>query len=265
MRHLRMGFCGGCLSHQRDIPLNQLFHRVLSESLTREWGIRLRLVIARDFERSLAERVAGLLGGSLDLLLLHVRSLPAVPNSRWFAKEVEGERASLVVNPRFVAVRWVPALRKLRFDYRLRGADRSAGDDMAEGSYNRGSPANQANVAAGLIFGVAGRAIQETVQEARSAIQIAQRRGLPFFVMGPPPSTQAGRPGNAVCARLNRAMERESRERGFPYIDLFPGWEDAFLMWDGLHLTPGGHHHIASRLEAEIGAGVAAIAGVGAP
>jgi len=260
MKHLRMGFCGGCLSHQRDIPLNRLFHRVLSESLTRQWGIRLRLVIARDFERPLAERVSGLLENDLDLLLLHVRSLPAVPNSRWIAKEVEGERASLVLNPRFVVVRRVPALRRLRFDYRLRGTDRSEGDDMAEGSYNRGSPANQVNVAAGLIFGVAGRAIQETVHETRAAIQIAQRWGVPFFVMGPPPSTQAGMPGNAICARLNRAVQRESRERGFPCIDLFRGWEDTFLMWDGLHLTPAGHRHIASRLEAEIGEGIAAIA-----
>jgi lysophospholipase L1-like esterase len=31
-------------------------------------------------------------------------------------------------------------------------------------------------------------------------------------------------------------------------------------MWDGLHLTPAGHRHIASRLEAEIGEGIAAIA-----
>ncbi len=253
MRHLRMGFCGGCLSHQRDIPLNQLFHRVLLESLTRQWGIRLRIVIARDFERSLADRVAGLLESRLDLLLLHVRSLPAVPNSRWIAKEVEGGRASLVVNPRFAAARWAPALRKLRFDYRLGGADRSEDDDMAEGSYNRGSLANQANVAAGLILGVAGRAIQETVQETRAAIQIAQSRGAPFFVMGPPPSTQAGRAGEAICARLNRAMQKESRERGFPYIDLFPGWEGNFLMWDGLHLTPAGHRHVAERIQQGLG------------
>jgi hypothetical protein len=260
MKYLRMGFCGGCLSHQRDIPLNRLFHRVLSESLTRQWGIRLRLVIARDFERPLAERVSGLLENDLDLLLLHVRSLPAVPNSRWIAKEVEGERASLVLNPRFVVVRRVPALRRLRFDYRLRGTDRSEGDDMAEGSYNRGSPANQVNVAAGLIFGVAGRAIEETIQETRAAIRVVESRGAPFFVLGPPPNTQAGRAGSAICARLNRAAQKESLERGFPYIDLFPGWKGAFLMWDGLHLTPAGHRHIASRLEAEIGEGIAAIA-----
>jgi hypothetical protein len=255
-----MGFCGGCLSHQRDIPLNQLFHRVFSESLTRRWGVRLRIVIARDFERSLADRVSGLLESNLDLLLIHVRSLPAVPNSRWIAKDVSGQRASLALNPRFAGVRWVPALGNLRVGYRLGGREESTVDEMAEGTYNKGSLANQANVAAGLILGVAGRVIQEIVQDVQAAIQIAQRQRAPFFVMGPPPSTQAGPAGNAVCARLNRAVERESRVQGFPYIDLFPGWEAAFLMWDGLHLTPGGHRHVAGRLEAEIGEGIAAIA-----
>jgi lysophospholipase L1-like esterase len=136
----------------------------------------------------------------------------------------------------------------------LGGADRSGGDDeMAEGSYNRGSLANQANVAAGLLFGVAGRAIQETVLETRAAIQVAQSRGMPVFVMGPPPSIQAGMAGKEVCARLNRAMQKESRERGFPYIDLFPGWEKPFLMWDGLHLTPAGHRHVAERIQEGLG------------
>jgi hypothetical protein len=260
MNRLRMGFCGGCLSHQRDIPLNRLFHRVLSESLTREWGVRLRIVIARDFERNLSDRVTGLLENDLDLLLLHVRSLPAVPNSRWIAKEVKGEQASLTLNPRFMAARWIPALGSLRFGYRLGGMEGSTFDDMAEGSYNKGSLANQANVAAGLILGVAGQAIRETVMETREALRVVKGRGVPFFVMGPPPSTQAGPAGSAVCARLNRAMQRESRERGFPYIDLFPGWEGAFLMWDGLHLTPAGHHHVARRLQAEIGEAIAAIA-----
>src|SRR3990170_390720 len=180
MTTLRMGFCGGCLSHQRDIPLNQLFYRILSRRLAEQYGVEVRLVISRHFEARAPERVAQLVKDGIDLLVLHVRTLPAVPNARWIEKEVSGGKARLRLNSR--------------------------------------------------------------------------------FVMGPPPSTQAGLPGRMVCERLNRAMRRSSALLGFPYVDLFPGWDDGYLMWDGLHLNSGGHRHIAERLRVEIGEGITAVA-----
>jgi len=260
MTTLRMGFCGGCLSHQRDIPLNQLFYRILSRRLAEQYGVEVRLVISRHFEARAPERVAQLVKDGIDLLVLHVRSLPAVPNARWIAKEVSGGKARLRLNSRFVMARRFPALGRLKLDYPLPPAAGAGSDNLAEDSYSRGSLANQINVAAGLILGVASEAIQETLEDTLAALHVIRDAGVPFFVMGPPPSTQAGLPGRMVCERLNRAMRRSSALLGFPYVDLFPGWDDGYLMWDGLHLNSGGHRHIAERLRVEIGEGITAVA-----
>jgi hypothetical protein len=217
-------------------------------------------VIARDFEARAPERVARLLPGGPDLLLLHVRSLPAVPNSRWIAKEASGGNGRLRVNPRFVLARRFPSVKRLKLDFALSPAKGPGGEDMAEGSYKRGSLANRLNVGAGLILGVASEAIRETLKDALAALDLARAAGVPFFVMGPPPSTQAGMPGRVVCERLNRSMRRASLALGFPYVDLFPGWHDGYLMWDGLHLNSAGHRHVADRLRLEIGEGIAAVA-----
>jgi hypothetical protein len=249
-----MGFCGGCLSHQRDIPLNRLFHRALSAMLEERFGIRLRIVIARDFERRAAERVARLIEAPLDMMLIHVRSIPAVPNARLVAKEIVGGKATLRLNRRWGMARWFPAARRAAYHYDLSGAD-----DMAQGSYHRGSRLNRLNITAGVILGVAEAAIREAVEEALEAVAAARRRAVPAAVLGPPPSEQSGRGGRWICDRLNEAMQSSSRRDGFPYVDLYPGWDDAFLMWDGLHLNVAGHHHVAERLAEGIGGALASL------
>jgi hypothetical protein len=226
--------------------------------LERQYETRLRIVIAHDSADRASARVGSLLEQGVDLVLIHVRSLPVVPNTRLVAKEFSGRAATLRLNPRWPIAQRFPALGRVRFDYELRSGDELGEDDTAEGSYHRGSLFNQLNVFAGALLGVAGEAIQEIGEEILEAVEVLRGRGMPVAVLGPTPSTQSGPGGRWICDRLNRGMRSSSTAQGFRYVDLYPGWDDAFLMWDGLHLTPAGHRHVAERIGLELGEVIAA-------
>lgn len=69
---LTLGFVGGCLTHQAGIPHPRLFHRLLARRLEDERGVRLRLVVEKEFADEPRLRVARLLRDEQpDVILLH--------------------------------------------------------------------------------------------------------------------------------------------------------------------------------------------------
>ncbi len=260
MTTLRVGFCGGCLSHQQDIPLNQLFHRVLSSRLAAQSGPRLRLVISHGFQRPTVERIEYLLSSRVDLILLQVRSIPAVNSSRWIDKRIDGAQASLRLNRRFFLAKRLPFVAQLHWDYALRRSQPAAApEDGPDEVYSPGSRATRLNVAAGLILGVARVARQEAVQDAQRAVDRLCGSGVPFIVMGSPPNWHCGPAGHRVAQDVNRDVRAAARARGFPFVDLYEGWEETLLQSDGPHLTAAGHRFVAERLYQEIGPGIVAL------
>ena len=94
------------------------------------------------------------------------------------------------------------------------------------------------------------------VSEAIGATEAAAGRTVSAVVMGPT-GVVRGPTDRLVCATLNRSLVRASRTHGFEFVDVLRGWDRAFCLPDGMHLTAEGHRPVADRLFATIGPRVA--------
>jgi hypothetical protein len=233
MRVRRMGIVGGCLSHQPGIPFSRLYHQVLSRKLEDAYGVKLRPVIDRSFDAPLDQRLAALADRQTDLVLVHVRSAVTMDSTRLYRRRRLGPADDLTEPP---------VGRRLGFGSR-------AGlhpDWMHEG-----------NVAIGVLLGRHRRVSAGQVSEAIAATAVAARRAVFPMVMGPT-AVVRGPADHLVCATLNRSLVDAARTHGFEFVDVLQGWDRAFSLPDGTHLTAEGHRHVADRLFATIGARVAA-------
>lgn len=87
LREFRLGIIGGCMSHQRRIPLNALYQRKLAVLLEADPGVRLRTYIVRDFESDLRARLDRLLAGPpVDGVLAHIRAANMVVPARFLRR-----------------------------------------------------------------------------------------------------------------------------------------------------------------------------------
>ena len=99
MTEFHLGIIGGCSSHQRDTPLNALYHRQLAEMLAADPGVRLRSRIVRAFDRPYTQRLDQLLAGPpIDAVMVHIR-LSMVMQSRLLMTRYEHGRPRLAFNP----------------------------------------------------------------------------------------------------------------------------------------------------------------------
>lgn len=233
MRVRRLGIVGGCLSHQPGIPFSRLYHQLLSRKLTELYGVKLRPVIDRSFDAPLDQRLTALADRHTDLVLVHVRSAVTVVETMLYRRKPPTpweDRAEPPVGPR-------PA---------FGGREGLHADWMHEG-----------NVALGMLLGRHRRVSAGQVSEAIAATVAAARRDVLPVVMGPT-GVVRGPADRLVCETLNRSLERASRTHGFEFVDVLQGWDRAFCLPDGYHLSPEGHRHVADRLFATIGPRVAA-------
>jgi hypothetical protein len=233
VRVRRLGIVGGCLSHQHGIPFSRLYHQVLSGMLEDAYGVRLRPLIDRSFDAPLDQRLAALADRQTDLVLVHVRSAVTMGSTAIY-----------------------------RHNRRAPAADRfepAAGDRPAFGTREGLHPdwMHEGNVALGVLLGRHRRVTARQVSEAVAATAAAASRAVFPVVMGPTALVR-GPADRLVCATLNRALARASRTHGFEFVDILQGWDRAFSLPDGYHLSAQGHRHVADRLFAAIGAQVAA-------
>ncbi len=233
MRVRRLGIVGGCLSHQPGIPFSRLYHQVLSRRLEDAYGVRLRPVIDRSFDAPLDQRLAALADRQTDLVLVHVRSALTVASTVLYRRKSRAPTDDRIEPP---------------------GVPRPA-----FGSREGLHPdwIHEGNVALGILLGRHRRVVAGQVSEAIAATEAAAQRAVFPVVVGPTAELR-GPADRLVCATLNRSLVRASRAHRFEFVDVLHGWDRAFSLPDGTHLTVEGHRHVADQLFATLGPRVAA-------
>jgi len=258
----RLGIIGGCLSHQSDIPYSVLYHRQLDRRLRSAAGIRLKVAIARHFDRDYHERLASLLEGStVDGVLLHLRVV-FTAKSALLVNRLEAGRRYYTVHPflfkraergwneRLAAKPGGGALFSSREPERAGDADQDPFDVPTPSKKLFGFRLRSLNLAAGALAGLDDWAIADEFAMFDRFCEACTRRGMPFFVLGPTPVTTY--PGET---RLWRKMNQELQSRlsgtGVPFCLLEALTDEGgnpMLKGDGLHLNEWGHAHVARRL-----------------
>jgi len=232
VRVYRLGIVGGCLSHQPGIPFTSLYHQVLSRKLKDAYGVTLRPVIDRSFDASADLRLSALAERQADLVLVHVRSVVTVSSTVLYRRSSRSPRKD--------------------------GAERPPDLRAASGSREGLHPdwMHECNMALGVLAGRYRRVSAGQLGEAIASTEAARRRDLSLLVMGPT-GVVRGPVDRMVCAKLNRSLARASHTPGFEFVDVLEGWDGAYCLPDGYHLTAEGHRHVADRLFAAIGPRVA--------
>ena len=249
-----LGIIGGCMTHQRGVSLNDLYHRRLAALLAAEPGIRLRTHVVRAFDEGLAARLERLLAEStVDGVLLHLRSAPLVWSTQLVRRPWREGRYHLVLNP---ALRRWPSTS-------LDTTDRIGADD--DDAYG-GAPDEQdrapggrrilgfrirnLNVAAGSIVGLDRVAIKGQLRELAAVERVANARGVPIFAVGPTLISYSYWTRRLV-RRQERAIEAALAGRRLPLALVGTALDDAgrpVIRADGTHLTIEGHVYVAERL-----------------
>jgi hypothetical protein len=254
LTEFRLGVVGGCMTHQRGIPLNALYHRRLGERLAADHGIRLRTHVVRAFEADLAGRLERLLAESaVDGVLVHLRSAPLVWATQLVRRPWRDGRFRVELNP--ALRRWAPAAE------REAAAREGANDDAYGGAPDEqdrapggrriaGFRIRDLNVAAGSLIGLDRIAIRAQLRELAAVERLAGARGLPIFVVGPTQVTYS-----SWTRRLVRRQERAIRAalaRGrVPHALVGAVADEAgrqVTRADGTHLTIDGHAYVARQI-----------------
>lgn len=267
----RIGIIGGCLSHQRGIPINRLYHRRLAHLLATHDGIRLKVHIVHAFDRAPARRLDELPGGeSVDGVLFHLRSAFVRKSGIVVSFDRNGIRNRalhpfLFRRERHGAWEELESLQFGNASVVLRHAVSAHEYDAAPpGLRIAGLRLREMSYLLGMITGLASWAIADELWLLQQFLTVCRERHIPVFVMGPTP-LPAFIVRNALCNKMNRALESRLRSLGVPCCiigDLdggatasrspapgspAPNGGEAHMA-DGSHFTAEGHDMIAARL-----------------
>lgn len=279
MSRWHLGILGGCLSHQEDIPLRQLYHQQLAARLQREHGVRLVVHLARGFEQDPLQRLEGLLEKRrLDGVLLQLRMYSfsrRVPLIVW--RRASAERLHYHLHP-FLFTPWrsgwadaeargfpgAPLLFRRRRPAEAEGTAPALVLDAAPADVPAASslpssltlPSSLRARLRGLAYRAGRRMGLEAwaLREERRTLELLHRRcrqlDLPLLVMGP--TRHLGHPQIDLCCRtLQASATRWLQAWGVPYCPL-PAVANAagepFYGSDRIHLTEAGHAYVAHQL-----------------
>lgn len=279
MSRWHLGIVGGCLSHQEDIPLRQLYHQQLAARLQHEHGRRLVVHLARGFEQDPHQRLEDLLQKQpLDGVLLQLRMYSysrRVPLIVW--RQASAERLHYHLHPFLFApwrsgwaeaeARGFPGAPLLFRRHRSLEADRTAPASALDAapaevpvaaslpsSLTLPSPlrARLRGLAyrAGRWMGLEAWALREERRTLELLHQRCRQLQLPLLVMGP--TRHLGHPQIDRCCRTLQASATQwLQEWGVPYCPL-PAVANAagepVYGADGIHLTGAGHAYVAEKV-----------------
>jgi hypothetical protein len=256
MPTFRLAVIGGCMTHQRGIPLNELYHRRLADLLEARSGIRLKVRVVRAFEADMATRL-DLLGADpeVDGVLVHLRAWSLIAPVPIFRRAWHGGRRRIELNPvlrRSSEAAWTGA--DLDADAYGEAPDRQ--DTPPPGRRVAGMRIRSANIGIGCLLGFDRRALRAQLRQLDAFAAVARDRHLPFFVLGPTPATYSYWTNRCVD-RANAAIPRRLAGSGVPFA-LIERKADrdgvSLTRADGTHLTIEGQGYVAERLyEAGIG------------
>jgi hypothetical protein len=262
LTEFHLGIIGGCSSHQRNTPINALYHRQLAGLLAADPGVRLRPHVVRAFNRRYVERLDLLLAGPpVDAVMVHVRVL-VVHKARLLVARLENGTRRQRVHPAL-----------FRRGHSMRSAQPGPGDGAAATEASRQSDAydgkrsdtqdlpppgrriagyrlRNLNYLLGTLAGLDRWAIEEQMLGLDAIVRACENRGVPLIVLGPTPAAYSYW-SQLVIRRTNAAIRRRLTGTGIPFalIDCVLDAEGLPLTRvDGLHLTPAGHRYVAERL-----------------
>lgn len=280
MAEFGLGIIGGCMSHQRDTPLNALYHRQLGAMLHHDPGVRLRVRIARGFALDPVSRLDRLLSEpGIDGVMVHIREVAITSATRALVTESLDGRRRLRLNPamlhrshRPIAEGRPSAGLAANADGRDRDAYADTDDDRQDqplpGVRIAGFRVRNLNYLLGELSGLGDWAIDEELLRFDELASTCRQRAVPLFVLGPTPATYSLW-ASRVMRRANERLGRHLADLGVPHALLDQTRDDAgrpLVRADGIHMTIAGHGFIAKRLvEQGIGNWIATIlAGRGA-
>ena len=259
MSEFRLGIIGGCMSHQRDTPLNDLYHRQLAELLAADPGVRLRPRFVRAFQADYSQRLDLLLAGPpVDAVMVHLRVV-MVYGSRLLMTRYEHGRPRLSFNPALKPMLLRRGHAKLSFATPVvSGREPDAYGDgpvydqdlPRPGRRIAGFRLRNLNYLLGALVGLDRWAIAEEMLALESVVRACEDRAVPLIVLGPTPAAYSCW-SQRVIRRTNAAIRRSLTGTGIPFalIDCLRDAEGQPLTRaDGLHLTPAGHRYVAERL-----------------
>jgi hypothetical protein len=244
----RLGIIGGCMSHQRGTPVNALYHRVLAELVAAEPGIRLRVRVVRAFDADLLTRLRMVDPSQVDGVLVHLRA------------------ASLVAPVPIVRRTWRDGRLRASINPALLGRSRAgAGVDPFTDAYDDSpdlqdvAPAGPAiagfrirnlNVALGCVIGLDRPARHRLLADLDSFKAECRSRQLPFFVLGPAPTTYSWWT-NRIVRKGEAAIRKRLAGSDVPYALIERDHDDAgrpLTRADGTHLTIAGQRFVGRLL-----------------
>jgi hypothetical protein len=265
LRDYHLGIIGGCLSHQSDIALSQLYHRQLATKLLETSGIRLQVHIARDFEQIYSDRLNLLKDvAHLDGILLHLRII-FTRKASILSRHVQNDVETYYLHP-FLLRRhqhgWADVETAnfkncLRVTHPKGSKANTSSETMHGPRIGRrvfGFRLRDMNLILGTLLRLDEWAINDEIHMLRGLVQACQARNLPLFVLGPTPFV-----GSYWVARLIGKMNERldsflasMRVPFCPINDLTDEDAQLLLRPDGLHLNEDGHSFVAKRLAATL-------------
>jgi hypothetical protein len=254
---LRLGIIGGCLSHQHDVGVNELYHRRLADMVATSSGRRLRVRIARSFELGYEERLERLLErGELDVVLLHMRAT-IVTRASLLVRVPQGDGTRLTPNPALLDRRHhrplVTGNEELQFiagESDAYAGSRPPQDAPPPGRRIAGFRIRDLNNAAGKLIGLHRWAIDDELARLDGFLKACRGHGVRALVMGPTPAN-FGTWQAELVRRYGDALLGRLADTGVPFarVDAAAGPSGhPITRADGLHLTAEGHEVVAAEL-----------------
>lgn len=252
----RLGIIGGCMSHQRGTPLNELYHRRLGTLLESDPGIRLRVRVVRAFEEDLVTRLGLLDPASVDGVLVHLRAAALIAPVPILRRTWRDGRLRLDLNPVLLG-RPVGTGGGIDPDDDAYGNSPDLQDLAPSGAAIGPFHLRNLNVALGSIAGLDGRARGRLLAQFDAFAAACRARRLPFFVLGPTPTTYSWWTTRIV--RLGaEAIRARLAGTDVPYAlveRIADGLGRPLTRADGTHLTLAGQRYVGELLyERGIGA-----------
>lgn len=275
LKKFRLGFIGGCLTHQPGVPYPRLFHRVLARRLEDEFGVRLEVVVSDHYGDEPRLRLASLLQeGPLDAVLLHRSSNTFFIKTAFVFVVETVDAIRYVLNPMVPRIRSQPWLKFEQTGFRdcitlwkkprppgstappvaeVPLAELEATMTAAESGRFR---LKDLSWIAGDRCGLVNWAIRDELRIVDEVHSAAAQPGLPLIVLGP--GLNIGRSWvNRFAARLDAAFAAKIDQlEGGSYASLLAADPDSLSPgpllvehhMDRTHFNAAGHAFVADRL-----------------